>query len=78
MARKSRRLPRPLSPPKPSFQMRQAATIWFDLFQESLDLVISDDMGEEQIRRRVELAVELADKGLDSYEKRWPGVYPNS
>lgn len=67
--------------------MQDSADLWLDFFQEALlysySALVTADMErsirnsedrEERFTQLAEDAKELADIGLDQYQKRWPGL----
>lgn len=62
-------------PPASTAWDRKAAAFWCDVFADVLPTLIDNSLTREQCLARVNLAGEMADRALDVYETRWPGVY---
>lgn len=59
-------------------QLESAASLWLDFFQQFCDLVIDRDGLENPSRDRLTLerARILADRALETFQERFPGVHP--
>jgi hypothetical protein len=62
-------------PPASTTWDRKAAAFWCDVFADVLPTLMNESLTRGQCLARVNLAGEMADKALDVYETRWPGVY---
>lgn len=61
--------------PRFSKSMRQQAELWTEFFNLALEKLLEDQRGSAANRNAVLVAGDVADKALEVYEERWPGVY---
>lgn len=62
-------------PPTITTWDRKAAVFWSDIFADVLPTLMNESLTREQCLARVNLAGEMADRALNIFEERWPGVY---
>jgi hypothetical protein len=57
----------------PPLHVKRSAELWLDVFSEVLPIYLGED-GETPPDRAVTNARLLADRAVDEFEQRWPGV----
>jgi hypothetical protein len=63
------------TPPRLSKAIRQQAEIWTDFFTLAMEKLLEESRGASANAEAVRVAGDVADVALETYEKRWPGVY---
>lgn len=62
----------PIKSPIPSLHVKRSSELWLETFSEAV-FVYLDDSNRTQ-PEAIEKAHELANRVVDEFEKRWPGV----
>lgn len=59
----------------PNLHVKRSAELWLDRFENAMDgLLALENYTSGQWEKLIVDAREIADRALDEYEKRWPGV----
>ena len=57
-------------------QIESASSVWLDFFQQAMDLALIDSGNATADVYAVGRARLIADKALETFQERWPGVHP--
>jgi hypothetical protein len=57
-------------------EISSAASLWLDLFQQAIDLTVTDSPGVNGDKEAINRARILADEALSAFQDRFPGVHP--
>jgi hypothetical protein len=64
---------KPSKPAIPTIHVKRSAEHWLDVFEQAVFVYLGTD-GDKPREYAIGCAHELADRVIDAFEQRWPGV----